>query len=108
MKPRLPSEPRWVRERDFQVAMMELAHLLGWRLYHTWDSRKSEPGFPDLVMVRDRVVFAELKSPRGRLRKDQAAWLCALRAAGAEAYLWWPGWACCSNQQRSSGERPLA
>jgi hypothetical protein len=62
-----------------------LVHLLGWRVYHTWDSRKSEPDFPDLVLVRDRVMFAELKSPRGRLRKDQAAWLCALRAAGAEA-----------------------
>jgi hypothetical protein len=35
-------------------------------------------------MVRDRVVFPELKNPRGRLKKTQAAWLCALRAAGAE------------------------
>lgn len=52
-KPRLPTSPRWVRERDFQAAVMELARLLGWRVYHTWDSRKSEPGFPDLVLVRD-------------------------------------------------------
>jgi hypothetical protein len=38
-----------------------LVHLLGWRVYHTWDSRKSEPDFPDLVLVRDRVMFAELQ-----------------------------------------------
>ena len=79
-----------VRERHFQQAVMDCARLLGWRVYHTFDSRRSNPGFPDLVLVRDRVVFAELKTERGQLSRDQAEWLDALGAAGAEAHLWRP------------------
>jgi VRR-NUC domain len=57
--------------------------------FHTWDSRRSEPGFPDLVLVRPpRVVFVETKTERGRIRRDQRKWLDQLAACEAvEAYL---------------------
>lgn len=47
-------------------------------------------GFPDLVLARERVVFAELKSERGKVQPEQSDWLERLRAAGAEAHLWRP------------------
>jgi len=77
-------------ERDWMAKVIETAQWYHWRLYHTHDSRRSEAGFPDLVLVRDRIVFAELKSERGRLTFDQRKWLDALAAAGAETYVWRP------------------
>lgn len=82
-------------EEDFQRRVKRLAERRGWLCYHTHDSRRSQAGFPDLVTVRGpRVVYAELKSATGRLRKEQAVWLAALLRAGAEAYVWRPSdWA---------------
>jgi hypothetical protein len=67
-------------ERQLQEAVLELAGALGYRAYHTYDSRRSQPGFPDLVLVRppDRIVFAELKGERGRISREQASWLSDL------------------------------
>lgn len=66
-------------EREFQRQVVELATLCKWRVYHTYDSRRSNPGFPDLCLVRDGVVvFAELKAQHGRLTDDQQDWLAAL------------------------------
>jgi hypothetical protein len=87
---------RWT-EREFQRQVLKYAvgtrrepSPLGWRAYHTFFSGLSGPGFPDLVLVRERVVFAELKAERGRVSPSQQEWLDALRAAGAEVYLWRP------------------
>jgi hypothetical protein len=78
-------------ERDFQTGVLELARLLGWRSYHTHDSRRSAAGFPHLVLVRgERLVFAELKSETGAPSADQRAWLDALAETPAESYLWRP------------------
>lgn len=69
-----------------------LAPMLGWRLcYHTLRSKGSQSGFPDRVLVRDRVIFAELKRDQGKPSKAQKEWLDELASAGAEVYLWRPG-----------------
>jgi VRR-NUC domain len=47
-------------------------------------------GFPDLVLVRDRVIFAELKREGGKLSAAQREWVEALEKAGAETYVWFP------------------
>ena len=52
------------------VPVVDLARTLGWRVYHTYDSRRSQPGFPDLVLVRERILFLELKSETGKLSHD--------------------------------------
>ena len=79
------------RERDFQHSVVELAELYGWMIYHTYDSRRSNPGFPDLVMVRDnRVIFAELKTMKGKVTKHQERWLEALAKTQVEVKLWRP------------------
>jgi hypothetical protein len=78
-------------ERAFQASVVRYARLMGWATYHTFDSRRSDAGFPDLVLVRrPRVVFAELKSQRGRLRPAQRAWIEELRACGQAVYVWRP------------------
>lgn len=78
------------QEATFQSQVLEMAKRLHWLAYHTRDSRRSEPGFPDLVLVRDRVIFAELKSERGKMSPEQITWRDALRSAGAEFYEWRP------------------
>jgi hypothetical protein len=45
-------------------------------------------GFPDLTLVRERLVFAELKIAPGKPNVDQQRWLDKLAAAGCEAYCW--------------------
>ena len=85
-------------ERDLQDWIVAAARLLGWRVAHfrpAWTEKGRRTagaydaqGWPDLVLVRDRVVFAEVKVQRGRLQPDQAHWLDALREAGQEVYVW--------------------
>lgn len=66
-------------EAAFQTQVEQLAAFYGWRTYHTHDSRRSTPGFPDLVMVRGpELVFAELKTNTGRTTPEQDAWIADL------------------------------
>jgi hypothetical protein len=75
-------------EREWQRTVVDLARQLGWRLtYHTHDSRKSAHGFPDLVLVRERILYLELKSEGGKVSPAQQEWLDALNAADGEAYV---------------------
>lgn len=77
-------------ERAWQAMVLELATLYRWGHYHTFDSRRSQPGFPDLVLWRDRVIFAELKAADGTLTPLQKRVLEGLRAAGAAVFVWRP------------------
>ena len=77
-----------LRESAVQSAIIGLAQTFGWRVYHTFDSRKSQAGFPDLVLVRDRVIYAEVKRGGQKPRQSQVDWLNALSRAGAEVYVW--------------------
>ena|SRR5262252_2043419 len=56
-----------------------LARRSGWLCYHTHDSRRSEAGFPDLVLTNgQRVLFLECKTSTGKLTPEQARWLALL------------------------------
>lgn len=81
-----------VTERDFQGEVLKAAQLLGWRCYHTLDSRGSAAGFPDVVAVRGtRLIMAELKRQNGRVTEDQQAWLDDLgKVETLETFLWRP------------------
>lgn len=66
-------------EAAFQQQVLQLAGFYGWLSYHTHDSRRSQPGFPDLVLVRGpELLFVELKTDKGRVRPEQQVWLQAL------------------------------
>lgn len=88
-------------ESAFQVQVIEFAEVWQWRVAHFHDSRRqvrpgvfvgdaAAGGFPDLVFVRERLVIAELKTERGRLRPAQHSWIQALQVAGVEVYVWRP------------------
>lgn len=82
---------RSASEREWQAQVSELAGILGWAVWHVLDARGMERGWPDLTLARPpRLVFAELKAERTRVRPEQAATLELLRACGQEAYLWRP------------------
>jgi len=70
-------------EAAFQTMVEDLFRLNRWLVYHTRDSRGSAAGFPDLVAAHTRhgIVFAELKSKRGKVSDDQEAWLRILDRA---------------------------
>lgn len=93
-------------EAEFQHAVRQLAAWQGWRSWHFSDSRRVGPrgrlvgdagaaGFPDLTMVHPEygIVFAELKSVKGRLRPAQRESLDQLLAAapdGVRVWVWRP------------------
>ncbi len=82
-----------VSEKQFQAQVVAAARLAGWLVYHVHDSRRSEAGFPDLVLChpqRRRLLFRELKSLRGRVRQEQRLWLWVLRQCGQDARVWRP------------------
>lgn len=88
-------------EKDWQRDVISLARTLGWRVAHfravktptgyRTPVQGDGAGFPDLCLVRDRIVFAELKNERGRVSPEQQQWIAALEQAGVEAYVWRPG-----------------
>ena len=79
-----------MRESEFQASVVRLAQALGWKVYHTKNSRRSAPGFPDLVLSRERIIYAECKTEVGKLSQDQKDWLDSLGGAGGEVYVWRP------------------
>lgn len=69
-----------ISEKEFLQQIMTLCKLTGTLVYHTHDSRHSQSGFPDLVMIKEgRLTFAELKSESGKLTVEQAVWLEELK-----------------------------
>jgi hypothetical protein len=81
-------------EDQFQQQIIDLAKLHGYTLiYHTHDSRRSQPGFPDLVLVNERrghALFRELKTSTGRLTEAQHNWLTGMKIANLNADVWRP------------------
>lgn len=69
-----------ITEKQFMAQIVQLARLCGWLVYHTHDSRRSEPGFPDLLMLKDgRIVVFECKVGKNKLTADQERWMLAFR-----------------------------
>lgn len=81
------------RESDFQAQVIHVAKLYGWLCYHTYDSRRSTPGYPDLALlhpVKHRYLLRELKTDRGRLKPAQSLWIETLKLSGIDAAIWRP------------------
>lgn len=69
-----------ISEKEFQQQVKDLARLLGWKTYHTLRSKGSDPGFPDLIMLRKgRMIVAELKKEGERPTDTQGRWLNEFR-----------------------------
>lgn len=80
-------------ERQLQDQIIELAKRMGFIVYHTHDSRRSAPGFPDLVLVHPkqrRVIWRELKSETGAPTPEQKVWISTLLLVGEDVDIWRP------------------
>lgn len=84
-------QARLMTEKDLLASVRALARDLGWMTFHVHDSRKSEPGWPDLVLLKgDRMLHRELKTMQGRLSPAQVVVVAALEEAGADVAVWRP------------------
>lgn len=85
-------QPRSLSEGQWNQWVYDTARGLGWLSFHTFDSRRSTPGFPDLAMVRNgRLIFAELKAEGEKPTRAQREWLDELgRCLGVDVYVWKP------------------
>jgi hypothetical protein len=86
-------------EAQLMGSLIDHARQFGYLVFHPTDSRRNEPGYPDLTCVHPEtgvLFFMELKTEKGRLRgpsvtkrgrvmPGQAEWIEAL--AGARVVL---------------------
>ena len=80
-------------EKAFQAQVVKLAKLYGWLVFHPYDSRRSEKGFPDLVLAHPKwglAIFAELKTDTGKLSPEQDQWLTVLDDCNQWSLVWRP------------------
>jgi hypothetical protein len=74
-----------------QVRRLALDH--GFLFYHTYSSRRSDPGYLDCTLTKPGhpLYIWELKSTHGKLTLEQARWVRFLQAAPRiEAAVYWP------------------
>ena len=88
-----------MKGKELQDSIVELARMRGWRCAHfspgrvgpknNWITNYAydSKGFPDLVLVRDRVVVIEVKGDGDTLKQEQQQWGEAFRNAGSEFYV---------------------
>jgi hypothetical protein len=78
-------------EAQWQALIMQFAKLHGWWAMHPYDSRRTERGWPDLVLIRPpEFVLVELKTDKGRVSPEQRHVLDMLDGCGVEAWIWRP------------------
>jgi hypothetical protein len=94
-------------EEAFQRWVVDVARLFKWHVHHTRPARtrdgrwmtpiQGDRGYPDLTLARNgRIIFAELKTEKGRPTADQQEWLRALKGTAdaapglPEVYVWRP------------------
>jgi hypothetical protein len=78
-------------EKAWDAEFRKLFTRLGWEGYHTLNSRGSKSGYPDWTLVRERVVWVELKTETGQLTAAQECWRDWIKEAGGEWWCWRPG-----------------
>jgi len=101
VNPKLIDPVTLITESDFTKQVIDLARLYHWKVAHFraamtkhgWRTpvQADGKGFPDLVLVRkNRLIFAELKSEKGKMSHEQIEWACALRDSLGEVHDWRP------------------
>lgn len=88
-----------ISEAEFLTQIKALAYLNHWSCHHSQPSltRRGQyittgsAGFPDLVLAHEErgLIFAELKTSKGKASDAQLSWLRILHPH-AECYLWRP------------------
>lgn len=88
-----------ISEASFLQQVKALAYIHGWDCHHASPTQTAKgrwltsgsPGFPDLVLAHEQrgLIFAELKTSKGKPSEAQLSWLRTLHPH-AECYLWRP------------------
>lgn len=90
-----------VRKARYNAEAEQARTFEDWLLLHRWYfwhvnlPQRSKAGFPDYMLLRERIVFVELKarSPAtgriGKLSLEQTAFHEMIRAAGGEVHTFW-------------------
>ena len=92
---------RSMSEADLQKNVISLARAQGWLVAHfrpgmtkrgNWVTavQGDGAGFPDLVLVKDQVIYVELKAELGKLTNQQKTWMSRLSDAGEKIFVWRP------------------
>lgn len=86
-----------VRGKDLQRTVIDLAHMKGWHAAHFpavetkqgWRTAVAADakGFPDIILVRDRIVAIEIKGDGDTLKPEQRQWQDWMQRAGVEYYV---------------------
>lgn len=82
-------------EADLQATLVEALELLGWRVHHETDSRRTSPGWPDLFAAHRGSgwwLALELKASTGQVTSDQIAWLHSLTGLELDSRPLTRGW----------------
>lgn len=86
-----------VREAPFMQQVIDLFRISGWGAYHTYDSRRSAAGFPDLAFCYPPhggytgvQLVVETKTEKGKPTPEQDHWLALYRGAGVLVRVWRP------------------
>lgn len=96
-----------MRQAEIMNLVVTMARQRGWRVAHfdsvetvipggdgrtRWmtPARADGRGFPDLLLVRERVLVAEVKGGAHKPSAAQAEWMFAFRIAGVRAHVWTP------------------
>lgn len=88
-----------ISHKKFDAMIEQLALTTGWKPYHTYDSRRSDKGFPDWILIKENntgkqrrkneLIAAELKVGKDKPTPDQLLWLQAFAAVpGCHSYIW--------------------
>lgn len=85
---------RAMKEDELLANVLVIAKVKGWHAYHVRNAKagvvQGDTGFPDLVLVRRKLLFVELKTELGDIRPEQVMWAEWLKAVGHTVRYWRP------------------
>ena len=91
-----------INEAEFQRAVVKVARLYGWLVDHTPPMRNAGgdiytgglTGKTDLLLLSQKgkgIIFAELKTQKGKMSAAQCSFQDVVNMNGGEHYIWRPG-----------------
>ncbi len=75
---------------SLEAHLRRLLADLGLFGYHPYNSRRSEPGWPDWVIIGNRILYRELKSEHGVVSAAQRDVGARITRAGGDWAVWRP------------------
>ena len=93
--PLTPRQIAWLSasEKKFATTVAGFMRRHGWRVQRNgWIGVGNQhvKGFPDMVCIREAILFVELKTTTGKLKPAQEEWRDCILAAGGQWELWRP------------------